>query len=234
MIEAWRQHPGKPQEAADLAGVGHRTIKKAWREGWPEKGFGPIKEVFEREQQRARARLMSEIAARRDQTMAEKEKAIEHAARARAQEGQLVDLARVSCLQALANARALVQPTKDLADRLQKQILEAAGKPSKDSKGLTIQTSLGLLQKVANLQGKILSNARIAMEMERLHLGEPTQTVNVITTQSEMTLDEASARIQMANRALESARRSGGLTVIDGGIDEPVIGKVVSKGLKPT
>ena len=52
----------------------------------------------------------------------------------------------------------------------------------------------------------------------------------MITTQSEMTIDEAAARIEMAQHALNSARRVGGLTVIDGGQKTPAIGKLVDSG----
>ena len=258
LINAWREFPKSPTKVAKMAGVDYRTPVKAWELGWPgrvktrrraaTKAFDPIKEVFAREHQAARAAILANQAVKKATLIREREAAIEQAAKVRAQEGQMVGLARGTALQALTTTAMLAASARKLgkviAAKLDALTEDKAHDPASCTlgKGATPHTcscpmaassispsaGLEMLNRVADLMNKINAASRTSMELERLHLGQPTQTINVITTQTEMTIDEVAARIESANRALMSARRAGGLSVIDGGLSKPRIGKLVT------
>jgi hypothetical protein len=228
LLDEFRKDPDHPYSVAPKAGVDPRTAIKAWELGWPKKGMEPVKTVMQREQIKARALLMGEHAAKKAIVLKEREDAIKQAAESRAQEGQMVNLARGSSAQALTVAVNLAMAARKLADQVKAKVIELANLDPKEPTSLTPTQGLVMLTRIADLQQKINSTALSAMQMERLHLGQPMNIMaGVITSQTEMTIEEASARIEMANQALEGARRVGGLTVIDGGMNHPLIGKEV-------
>jgi hypothetical protein len=228
VLEAYREDPSHPYTVARRAEVDPRTAIKAWELGWPKKGLEPIRTVFAREQQKARAEILAKQATNKAVLLKEREDAVAQAAKARAEEGQMVAWARGSALQAMTVAVSLAVSARKLAGQVKQQIDALAELAPGDPSYLTASQGLTTLQRIADLLAKIDSVAATSMQMERLHLGQPTNiTANVITSQTEMTIEEAAARIEMAQKALEGARRVGGLTVIDGGLKEPVIGKKV-------
>lgn len=227
LVNAWREFPTNPTKVAQMANVAYRTAVKAWELGWPKKGMEPIKTLFAREQQQARAAILARQAAKKAGLLKERDDAIKQAALVRAQEGQMVGLARGSALQAMTVSAQLAGTARKLGERAKVKLEAELAKEPDDPTGLTASAAVSMLDRLSTLMVKINGQARATMELERLHLGQPTETINIITSQSEMTVDEVEARIESATRALSNARRVGGLTVIDGGLKTPVIGKLV-------
>lgn len=104
---------------------------------------------------------------------------------------------------------------------------------SKNAKGAityfppTLERLLSILNKSAEYASKVTHCARQAMEMERLHLGEPIATIAVVDERKEITFEEMDTRRENALRALDMARTRRGLQVIPGGKIEPVVGQRV-------
>lgn len=226
----YRKTPDQPYAVARRCGVDVGTVKRAYDFGWPPTksrsvAFPPIKEVFEREKQKARSSLFEDQQAKRDAAAKERQQAIEQQAQARKAEGQMVIAVRQASLNALVYANKLTSAADKLATHVRTQVelkLADVDDPMSPSAGLH------LLREIVGLQARANGLAREAMEMERLHLGAPTNVVGVISNQTEMTVEELATRVSMATNALEGARRSGGLTVLPGGLAKPVIGKLVS------
>lgn len=226
LLNEFRLDPSHPYTVAKKAGVAPRTAMRAWELGWPGKGFPPIKETIEAEQQKARAMAMAHHAARKATSQKERDDAIEHAAKVRLEEGQIVRLVRGSSLQALTVAVGLTGSARKLTKQLTDKIDALASLPAGDPAQLTTNQGLHMLKQIADLNRSINICAREALELERLHMGEPTSTVAVQTT--EMTITDADSRIAAAQQALQKAKEIGGFTVIDGGQSAPVIGKRVT------
>jgi hypothetical protein len=103
----------------------------------------------------------------------------------------------------------------------------AAQKPDLARPAMTAESATTLLQTVASLNGQIVQTARQAMEMERLHLGEPTNLIGLQAKSHDMTLDEAEALFIAGAEAWEAWKRNNGAMTLDPGIDEPELGEVV-------
>jgi hypothetical protein len=222
LLDAFRKHNDHPVLVAKIAGCNYRTAQRCWELGYPARGLDPIRVVLAREQEQARALIMEQQASRKRALAEERELSSKQAAQVRAQEGQLVALGRSAAVQAMAVGVTLVQSARGLAERVKTEIEQELKVPGLLDRGVALR----LLKDIVYLQNQINSMAAASMTMERIHLGQPTSTV-AITSTTEMTMEEAAARIEMANHALETARRVGGLKVLDGGLVEPKIGKPV-------
>ncbi len=255
LIEAFREEPGNVNAAANKAGVTWNTANKAWEKGHMRVGYGPIKELIKQEQQRARTLIEAERQAAIKTQQAEGAKARENAIAARKQEGQMTGLVRASTLHALAAVGTLAKEARQLAEAINSQVAlerqkldqwtayEAAivrGDPAAAAAlkppwvtdqhtgyPYTVDRLLAILNRSADYAGKITHCARQAMEMERVHLGEPIATIGVVDERREISLEEADTRRENALVAIERARASGGLRMIPGGKAEPVVGQRV-------
>jgi hypothetical protein len=212
LLEAFRHAPGKHREVARACGVGAETARRAWHEGWPDRGWPAIRAVYEDEGLLARAQrvkkqqaeeLMAreEMLARQAQLEAEaRVKAREDAVLARSQEGQMVALSRANTI-ALQSAaarlmRAAVREAKALDEELEK-----------GTTTLTPAQRVKFIGNVAYLNESAVRAAKINIEMERQLLGEPTEVVGVAV--KDMTLDDAARTVIVAGRAMKRAARRG-------------------------
>lgn len=192
--------------------------KRAWERGWPHfRGGDSIQEIFRKEQVAARAALLAEQAARRGQIEKDRDDARKQAIEARKIEGQMVSLARAGTLSGLAVVSSLVPAAKKLAEMVKKD-LEATIASGKD---LSASQAVHLLGRIVDLQVRMNGAGQVAMQMERLHLGQPTEIIGLTgnALEDDMTLEEAQERIKAAEQALATARRDtgSGFTVISGG-----------------
>jgi hypothetical protein len=247
LLTALRTEPGNLNAAAKHAGVTWNTAQKAWEKGSKKHGFPPLKQVIEQEQIKARALLEAERRSKLAAIALEKEQAREGAVAARKQEGQMTQLVRASSLLALRAVTSLSREAVGLAETINKRIEQEKkhldlwiqyddavlrGDPSAQLPPFahppSLNNLLSILNRTADYAGKITHCARQAMDMERIHLGEPTHIIGIAdATPKDITLDEVQIRRDNAVRALEGATRSGGLRVIQGGNAEPVIGQRV-------
>lgn len=251
LLEAFRIEPGNIQHAAVAAGVHWKTAEKAWLVGNKRGGFPSIQSVINEERERARAMIEAERLAKIAERKREIEQSAEQAVQARKQEGQMTQLVRQQSLAALtsvsifaAEARKLAEVIKgDLQIDLQKsrewteyEAKRVAGDPSAIEPAWfqgnvrsipSAERLLTMLQKMADYSRTINSCAREAMEMERLHLGEPIAVVRHEMEIREMTMEEVDTRTQNALRVIDRAREVGGLKVVQGGKASPVVGQRV-------
>lgn len=214
-----------------LTGLSRNTVTKAWHLGWPKKRWEPIKTVFEREQYEARARIKLEQDAKREQLRKEREASEGQAVESRAEEGQMVQMARGGALEVLTASKELTAVAHKLAElakeRLEQEVAnERARKPTTKKPVLAPTQALNLLSRIIDAQSKINDLAHKAMVMERLHLGQPGE-IKAVIVDGHMTVEEAETRIASATAALESAKAAGGLEVLEGGQTTPKIGKAV-------
>jgi hypothetical protein len=250
LVHAFRRegYETNVKSAAAEAGCSWEMAKKMLTEGWMDKGLPSMAAIREQEQIQARAQLQAEMAAKNALKEKEQEEAYKQAVEARKQEGTMVGLARSATLQNLAAVTGLAQSARVLAPvvkgfiELQAKKLEewtryevafmngnpAIAAPSFARPALTAHQALDLLQRVATLTSQITGTAQQAMEMERLHLGKPTEIIGVVSAHVDMTYAEAVARAEAAQNAVKHFQESGEVQlVLTRGQDEPELGELV-------
>jgi len=219
----FRSHPAAFTDAAKHAGCTRGTASKAWGKGFPQFFKGkPLQLVLLEEQEAARAALLRDTQAKQLAQEKEREEARAQAVEARKQEGMMVRGARAVTSNALLMARECVDGAKSLSKKL-RQLLEAeSAKPIPDMKPEKMVT---LLRETTLLVARLNNAAHITMQMERLHLGQPTDILGITAIgaiREDISYEEVELRIKAAQQALEDARKSsgvhGGLRVIEGGV----------------
>lgn len=214
LVQGFRESPGNLEHARRRARCGRDMAKRAWERGWPHFRNGKsIQDLFLDEQQAARSALIQEQAAKLAAAEREREDARRQAIEARKQEGQIVQLARGTSVQALVLVGQIVTGARALAGTLKKQLEAEAAKPAAD---MSPKEIVYLLGRVAEITARLNNAAELAMKMERLHLGEPTSLIGITTAggsvADELTLDEAELQIEAAQQALRDAKRAVGGT----------------------
>jgi len=207
LIAAYREKPGVASVAAEKVGIDRKTAKRAWERGWPDVGGGwatPIRVIIEREQESARSRAVLEAARARDATevpqdAVERAKAAEVTVEWRKEEGKLAHGAIVNAGGLLRVVNSLLQATIPLAERVKASI---ASETFKAADGVRVIRDVTMLAARAN------ETARTAVELERLHLGEPSAIIGVQDAR-QLTPLEAAEVIDHAAHALARAREEG-------------------------
>jgi hypothetical protein len=225
LLEAYRADPGNISTAARYAGVTRRTARQAWETGWPDKPWGvkSIKDLLADDKDIARARL--ELEDERDGIQADhealeaerdREAARQHAIRSKQEEGQLVQATRALTMNALGAAAKAAAGMQAGMTRLSKELVDLA-----DSGKALSQKEIGQLSSIMRRYSSSLrdlaSAGQLAMEMERLYLGEPSQIIGVMSEYDTMPMEEL---IKAAGYQDQILRRAAdrGLIVLDGGL----------------
>lgn len=224
LLETFRRVGNHPHEVGRAVGVDYRTAVRAWTLGWPKKKLESIQQVIEREQLYARAEIQAKVRERQAVEDRKRQEASENAAKARAQEGQMVQLARVSALQALTVESQLVSSARQLSTMLKERVdkmfaayeedkkVQASGGPEA-SVPIGLMEGVQYMERIARAMTTINHAAHEAMQMERLHFGAPSVVVGVtgMADPSEMTVAELNARAATVLDALSVAAAAGGL-----------------------
>lgn len=230
MLAAFRASGSNYAAAARAAGVVEQTTKRAYEKGWPKKGMKPIQTVLLEDQAEARAKATADAAAR--QALKEKENADarQAAVDSKMQEGQMVKIARTSSLQALAMGGQLMQAGRKLVATIAPQIDAEVAKNIADQ--LPVAVKLNLLARAAQITESIVRLSMQTMQMERLHLGEPTDIIRHLDKASEepMTVEMADLKIKAATQAMESFRRAK-LVVLEGGMSTTSSAQLLTMGV---
>jgi uncharacterized membrane protein len=230
LLDAYRNSPGVVRLAAAASGLDRRTAQKAWTKGLARFYAGnPIRDILQAEHVAARARLTEDAQKRESVAAEDRDKARVNAVESRKQEGQVVQLARANSLQALAATASMLQTARALASRV-KEKLEGmlrddaqATKDLEDGAGRTCDTCghrtvdnqmnagaiVNLVDRITGVGRRVNELAHLAMQMERLHLGEPGQIIGLVDASAgdAITLPEAKARLAVAAQAIEAAER---------------------------
>tara|TARA_R100000234_G_C4935796_1_gene150610 strand:- start:192 stop:752 length:561 start_codon:yes stop_codon:yes gene_type:complete len=141
--------------------------KRAYEKGWEKAPWAkPIAIALEEEKIDARSlrakQRTDDFLAKEAMRAAAKNDAVE----ARAQEGQMVKMARGASLALLGQVLQSLRTVQPLAEELKRAVAE-------DAKVLDAKDIFSLLDKVAKLTTQATQTAQSAMRMERLHMGEP-------------------------------------------------------------
>ncbi len=206
LVAGFTDAPGNATYAAKVAGCDRRMAKRGWELGWPLLTWaGPIRRVVEQAQLEAQEKARAEEVERARQAARVKDDARTDAMKTHEEEGRLVKVARVNVVQLLA-ASARIGPALQVLGERVKQAIEA--------NELSATEAASLLRNLSATATQTVRAGQMALELERLHRGDPTQIIGVAPV--EMSPEEAVREIEMAQADLARFKRRG-LEVIDGG-----------------
>jgi len=202
---ALRELPGQFSGAARRAGVHKRTVKKAWEDGWPERGLAPIRNILDEEQRAARARLAA-LRERELQDISSQQihnenkqaaRVVEDAILQREEEAKMVRGSRHAAMALLGIVQRLEKAGLQLAERVESRIAMAELSPKE---------AASIFRDITSMTKSAIEAAHTAQAMERSLLGEPEKIIGVALNVS---ASDAAHEMDMANRALARMRRKG-------------------------
>jgi hypothetical protein len=211
---------------AKEAGVHRSTVAKAWTEGWPHYDLPPIDDALAEDAAAARAILAegrvavepardvatSEEAARIQAHVdaeLERSKARRDAADTRAEEAKGVRVFRRNAIALGGMVAQLSRVMMTLPAKLEAAI---------EKEDLTPKEIVALMRGTSRVAKETVESMRTAMVLERLHLGEPGEIVEV--RDGDMSEEEAVAWIRRAGAAVDRREKFaewGELKVVEGG-----------------
>lgn len=206
LVAGFRDAPGNATHAAKVADCERRMAKRGWEEGWPVYPWAePIRRVIDREKQEEQERKRAEEVERARQAVKVRDDARDDALKTHEQEGQMVKAARVNVV-VLLNATGRLGPALQvLSEQIRQRIETNQIEPSEAS---------GLLRNVASAAAQMVKAGQVALQLERLYRGQPTDILGI--TPTEMTPEEALAEIAAGQEEMKRFQRRG-LEVIEGG-----------------
>ena len=224
IVDAFRENPGVFIDVRQKTGVSRRTAKKAWDEGWPAKGFPPVKQTLELEalqsrKERTEAMDATIEALKKDKNIDEaatRAMARRDAIQARIEEGKMIKNARLSAIQLLESCKSIAASLADVAPKVATAIrsLDVTGMGTKELEGV-----VRLLWRLSSSTRAASSTAWDILRSERLLLGQPTDIIGV-QDMDNMSETEAMTELEEAAKALErmKARQAnrGNFHIIDG------------------
>jgi len=217
LLQGYRDAPGNHAHAARVAGMEHRACKRAWEEGWPPLPWAiPIKDQIYLEQEQARLAALQISDKDREAKEAAKQTVRQAAIDAHAEVGQAVVSAR-------KNAMALMGVTQVLFKgllRLNERTSALLEKPDTDLKP---EQAVRISERISKTVKQAAETMKLAIVMEHLHLGRPTEILGLTDADGEMSMEEALREIEIAREDADrfkqrvAAAIGGKLEVIDGG-----------------
>jgi len=201
LVRGFRESPGNFSHAARIAGVGTATAKLAWEKGWPRRSWAPpIKEYLqkEKEQIRAERQKQREIDQATEETA--RERATKDAIQSQAQEAAGSQAARANAL-ALANVIGRITiACIPLSERV-------AAELKNPNFAFTPQTAMRLFSSVSYVVRQGNEALRLALEIERLRVGEPTNVLKLVA--EDLTIDDVASQLTHMQRTLHRAVTKG-------------------------
>ena len=199
LVDGFRDKPGNYRSAAMRAGVDQRTSKRAWLWGWPTKPWAiPIKQYLEQEKEQiriARQRAVEERAIADEDSRA---KIRQDAIDAQTQEALAAKAGRVNAI-ALANMISKLMPALiGVSERLATEIKNGAHTFNPTQAAKLMQTASFVVRQANEA-------IRLAIEIERLRVGDPTDVFKITTDETDP--DEAVSTLMGMVRTLRRARK---------------------------
>lgn len=234
LIRAFRLQPGLYGAAARASGVTHKTAKKAWLLGWPEKSFRPIKELMEEERSQVVAHVAlaegEEAMHQRRAILDEMQEGIDgalvqeaskvHAMEVKMAEVRMLDSVRGMITSNIDSLRTLASASEGLSTKLAESIKEFIENEDELVFGtVEYNRAQRAFRGVAMAARDISTAVKTTIEAERLHAGEPTSIIEHRDL-DEMTVEELMQEIADADEAITAGERRG-LVVMDGGKSSP-------------
>lgn len=208
--------------AAEAAKVNRRTAVRAWDKGFGYLGKPPIQEVILEEKAAARAAALDvTLAAAREQSQAQADRAYQEAERARQdavksrrQEGDMVRAQRGNLMALIGVSGSTLRGALKQAREIEK-IIETGIDPA-DGHKLTLREKIDTLWKLSRIVAQTASSSAEVIRMERLLLGEPTEIIGTLEL-GDLSEDQAIQEIREAQEAAERIlERRSRLRVVGG------------------
>lgn len=183
LLEAFKQAPGNVSRAAITAGCGREMAKIAWEKGFKTKHFElpPIASVLNDLEAEARARLAEEEAERSRKAAEMRAKAREDAIKAAAEEAKGTRYARQTNAVELLVLGKLLEASEPVIKRLVAEFAVMADVQKTPKLNLT--KTLKLFQQMAYVVDRATRGHMIAMQQERLRVGQPMAILGVSAEQ---------------------------------------------------
>lgn len=224
LLDAYRDDPGNHSEAARRAGVTRRTAKTGWFSGWPDRPFGSkaIKDLLEEEKTIAGARMQLED----ERAVLEEDKAFlaaeadreaqrQRAIKVREAEAAMISGIRGATSHAVVAALQTAGGLKSAMTRLSSELEQIAGQGPLSAKEVGHLSAI--MRRYSSTLRELAAAGQIAMEMERLYMGEPSQIVGVLSDYDSMPLDDLVKAAGYQDQVLRRAAERG-LVVLEGGL----------------
>lgn len=226
MIQAFRDIGQNMTKVSAACGLNRRTVTKAWEDGIKRYDLQPIRDILEAEQAEARALVAAKwekeasLDARAagmdaDAHKRAREQMSQDAIKSRADEAQMVRLARGDIAQTLAAVARMLPGMNKWAKHAAEQLEAGGPKNATDA--------LKLMEQVSRIVERTVGAADKIMAMERRLLGQAETIIGV--QMPELSMDEALAHLAASDRTLQRAKNMGlipqnlGHGVVQGYID---------------
>lgn len=196
IVAAFRIHPGNMRKASSLCGVDQRTAARAWKLGWlNEKSkpwARPVSEVIAEENEAAkyvRVKALEAQAIADEAMLAARQK---QATNTLDEEYRSVSITRQATLVAAGGALPpLIKGATAMATRLEHELANGE---------FTTPQRLGMLKQTTIIIKNFNEAVRIALENERVRMGQPTQVIGLTT--GKLTAEEAAEELQNVFKSL--------------------------------
>lgn len=173
LVEAFFKYGQNWRACGAYAGVDARTAKIGWEKGWPAKGLPPIEDQIALKNVQARVARAEAAQKQAEEETARLKKAQDDAIKTETEEYEMTSQLRTWLAN---NAKHLVGPLNVVAiDNVQKMLSDhKAGKLT-----LTHTERMALVKATALINRYSAEAQRLALENERLRLGEPTAVLGL-------------------------------------------------------
>jgi hypothetical protein len=234
-ITLFREFPGEVVKVARLMGVPRNRSRIAWHHGWPKQHRPPICELLEADKMAARAKradleaqgvedpvieetpvssLATESQRQVMAAMVERDKTrrkvLEDSSRTRAEEGALIAVTRRNTMALGAVTAQLMRGAQELAPKLAKAL---------QTEAISIKDGMSIMQKLSVIARLGAEAGKMAVQMERLAMGEPMGD-EAATAGGKLSPQDAERWLQLAIRTMQRSRDRTAATNARGGVDE--------------
>lgn len=202
--------------AARVAGIGPRTARRAWEDGWDRPVWArPIRLLFDQEQINARARMEKIDAEQGARLRDEKEKARIDAADERAKEAGAVRASLNTSLMLLGNIGQFSKASVEMCKQASANLLDEVSRNV-----LSYKEALKILSNLALISKRASEQLKTSMEALRKHLGEAegSTLVGFIGSDGPSTRVDGQGAI---NRLGEENLRKAIIDLASGNVDTP-------------
>lgn len=234
-IAAFRQFPGQTQKVSEIVGTTRNRARIAWYHGWPKQGRPAICELLEDEKVLARAeRFDLEVAEDDEEELVaevvspgrhseppvdenhkrvmdgmlqrdlQRRKVLADSLKTRAEEGQLVRESRKNSVELAQATAKLLHGVVALSAHI--------GEKLASEKGISIKEGMTLIQKAAVITRLGNEASKMALQMERLVLGQPVGDETGEADTGKLSPKDALKWIEMTMKAVKryETRTAGG------------------------
>lgn len=231
LVRAFRLQPGIYGAAARACGCAHRTAKKAWLNGFPDKNYPPINQLLSDEKKQvaalahldeseeaihAREKMMGEMQEKLDGDL-EAEASKAYAMKVKLEEVHMIGTTRNMVTSHAQSLNTLAEASELLSGRLGAAIRDFA---MDEEKPLVFASkeynqAYRAFRGVAMTARDISTAVKTILEAERLHMGEATEIIGHKDL-DDMSIEELMEEIKESDQAVMDAKRRG-LVAMDGG-----------------